>query len=144
MPSMGTPSASRVCRRTSPVLRRSSTPSAGYAAGEYFLRISGAQASTAYEVFLRRSQSASLAQGSLQLGRDRTDLGATHDTIDTAYALPAVQSLGQVTGLTIDSASDVDMFKIDIDRAGVSGDRINLLRGSQDDQLHIALLDADH
>ena len=116
---------------------------AGQVAGSYFLRVSGAQTSTAYEMFLRRSQSASLAQGLLQLGRDRTDLGATHDTIDTAYALPAVQSLGQVSGLTIDNANDVDMFKIDLDRGGVSGDRINLLKGKQDDQLHIALLDAN-
>ncbi len=115
---------------------------AGRSAGQYFLRISGAPAQSSYELFLRRSQSASLSEGSLQLGRDRTDLGATHDTIDTAYLLPAVQSLGQVTGLTMDSASDVDMFRIDLDRKGVSGDRINLLKGAQTDQLHIALVNA--
>ena len=52
--------------------------------------------------------------GAVQLGRDRTDQDTTHDTIETAWALPAVQSIGRVTGLTIDTAADVDMFKIEL------------------------------
>ncbi|HEY4634689.1 MAG TPA: hypothetical protein VIH00_12310, partial [Candidatus Limnocylindrales bacterium] len=116
---------------------------AGQLAGTYSLRVSGAATTTPYEMSFRRAQSASVAAGALQIGRDLTDLGEAHDTIETAYGLPAVQSLGQVTGLTLHDLNDVDLFRITLDRDGVSGDRINLVKNAAADEFDIALLDAD-
>jgi len=83
------------------------------------------------------------ARGVLQLGRDRTDLGAVPaDTLETALELPAVQGLARVTGLTLHSTDDVDLLRFDLDRAGVPGDRISLLKGTVDQVLALALLDA--
>jgi hypothetical protein len=64
----------------------------GRGAGQYFVRVSGAATGTAYEMFFARAESASLAQGSVQLGGDRTDLGEIpRDTVENPYVLPAVQ-----------------------------------------------------
>ena len=84
-----------------------------------------------------------LDSGVLQLGRDFTDLGGSPaNTIATAHPLPAIQSLGRASGLTIHDAQDVDVFRFELERAGVGGDRINLLKNAIGDDLEIALLDA--
>src|SRR5438094_895578 len=83
----------------------------------------------------------------LQLSRDRTDLGGTHDTIATAYTIDAVETLARVTGLTIHQGpsgadpGDVDVFKFSLFRAGIAGDRINLVKTATGDQLRLELLD---
>ncbi|MFN0040815.1 MAG: LamG-like jellyroll fold domain-containing protein, partial [Burkholderiales bacterium] len=91
---------------------------------------------------LNAAGTGSVGSGQLQLGRDRTDQDAPHDTIETAFNLPPVQGFGRVTGLTMHNAADVDMFRIDLDREGVSGDRINLLLQTVGDLIDIALVDS--
>jgi hypothetical protein len=75
-----------------------------------------------------------LESGVLQLSRDFTDVGGSPaNTTASAFGLPAVQSLGRASGLTIHDAQDVDVFRFELERAGVSGDRINLLKNAIDD-----------
>ncbi|HXW10699.1 MAG TPA: hypothetical protein VD737_08795, partial [Steroidobacteraceae bacterium] len=84
-----------------------------------------------------------LESGLLQLSRDFTDVGGSPaNTTASAFELPAVQSLGRASGLTIHDPQDADVFRFELERAGVSGDRINLLKNSIDDDLVIELLDA--
>ncbi|HEY4634386.1 MAG TPA: calcium-binding protein, partial [Candidatus Limnocylindrales bacterium] len=81
--------------------------------------------------------------GLLQIGRDRTDLAAAPaNGVETAFQLPAVQNIGRVTGLTVHSPGDVDVFRFTLDRAGIPGDRVNLVLESVDDQTLIELLDS--
>ena len=88
------------------------------------------------------SDGTALDAGLLQVGRDRIDLQAVAaDTPASAFLLPAVQNLGRVTGLSIHSQLDADVFRFTLDREGVAGDRVNLLRESIDDQTIIELLD---
>jgi hypothetical protein len=76
-----------------------------------------------------------------QLSRDSSDTGTSHDTIPTAYALPAIEDLARITGLTFHDATDVDMFKFTLFRDGISGDFIHLLKSEAEDQFEIELLD---
>src|SRR5690606_2704664 len=113
----------------------------GALAGGYFIRVAYVPAATAptfYDLILMGTQA-----GALQLGRDRTDMvQIPNNTIDTAFGLPAVQGLGRVTGLTIHSVTDTDVFRFELDRKGVAGDRINLLKSATTDQIVIEILDA--
>ncbi|CAB5141075.1 Alkaline phosphatase (EC [Olavius algarvensis associated proteobacterium Delta 3] len=86
---------------------------------------------------------------SLQLGRDRTDLEVSHDTIETAYDLGDIENLNRVTGLTIHEGptetvpnpGDVDVFEITLFRDGINGDqvRIDLL----DEEGNVVAADAE-
>ncbi|MCX7893546.1 MAG: PA14 domain-containing protein, partial [Burkholderiales bacterium] len=79
----------------------------------------------------------------IALGTDGTEAGGAHNSIATAYALPAVQSLARVVGLSIHAAGDVDYFRFRMDRATVSGDAVSLLLEAPTDQLVLELVDAN-
>lgn len=114
----------------------------GLAGADYFVRVSGVAAPTLYELFFLSGAPAAFQSGVLQLGVDRTDLADPFNTVQNAFPLPDVTSISRATGLTIHDPTDVDVFEFTLNRKGVGGDRVNLLKTALDDQLTIKLMNA--
>ena len=77
----------------------------------------------------------------LALTPDSTDnAGGFHD-LATAFALPAVQSLARVQGLSITDAATADLFNFQLTSTGQAADQIGIAKVNANDHLKLELLD---
>jgi ELWxxDGT repeat protein len=71
---------------------------------------------------------AALATGPVVFAADEGEGAGRNDTAATAHALPDPTSFARIRGLTTDTATDFDFYRIDLAAAGVDGDWFGLIK----------------
>ena len=79
-----------------------------------------------------------------QMVRDATDLDDVnaHNSKATAYNIADVENYGQISGLTLHAANDVDVFHFVLAKNATATDQIALVKQNQTDNVLLELLDA--
>jgi len=97
------------------------------------------------ELALVQASGDPLAQPLIEaIGKDGPDSSAKGNaaTVADAIALQAISNLARVTGLTLHTTDDEDIFRFTLDRNGRAGDAISIVKTDSTDQLVLDLIDA--